>query len=160
MSDMDDLDRFRVQLDVTIRPCREADLPALEWFGLFAAHRPLIRQVFEAHRQGRALMLVAEANGEASGQLWVELARTDGCAVLWALRVLPCLQRRGIGARLIAAAESQLRQRGFTRAEIAVETDNPGARALYERLGYKLAGTRRSSDPTPSLQWILSKELA
>ena len=161
-------DSFPVRLDVVIRPCREADLPALEWFGLFAPHRQMIRRVFEQQRRGEALMLVVEANGEASGQLWVHL-RTgdeDGQQVgeIWAVRVMPCLQRRGIGTRLVAVAEDLLRERGFARAQLRVETDNPAARRLYERLGYALAGTAAANDGPGAdddsrTQWVLAKTL-
>jgi ribosomal protein S18 acetylase RimI-like enzyme len=157
---------FAVTLPVVIRPCREEDLPALEWFGLFAPHRALIRRVFEQHLRGEACMLVAEVNGEPAGQLWIE--PDPGCAPsaeIWAVRVLPCLQGRGIGGRLVAAAESLLRERGYARAGIAFERDNPRARRWYERLGYACAGAVEARD-RPGLapengrtQWHLSKEL-
>jgi len=158
-------DRFPVCLEVVIRPCRETDLPALEWFGLFA--RGLIRSVFEQHQRGEALMLVAEVGGEASGQLWIDLQRrrAEGAGELWAVRVLPCLQGQGIATRLVAAAEQALRARGFRAAALTVEIDNPRARRLYERLGYVLDGTRLAGDP-PDVpeqdrrpQWNLIKQL-
>lgn len=152
-------DTFTVCLNVVIRPCREADLPALEWFGLFAPHRQLIRRVFEQHRRGEALMLVAEVNGEASGQLWIDMQRhkEERIGEIWAVRILPCLQRLGIGTRLIAVAETLLLERGFEQAQLAVETDNPAARRLYERLGYVLAGTTTPDDGRT--QWVLAKTL-
>lgn len=158
---------FTVCLEVVIRPCREEDLPALEWFGLFASHRPLIRRVFEQHLRGEAVMLVAEVNGEASGQLWIDLQA--GCdrraAEIWAVRVLPCLHGQGIGARMMADAEALLRARGFQRVQLRVETDNPEARRLYEGLGYAFAGLVEAQDPPEHpeparrTQWILAKEL-
>ena len=160
-------DSFSVCVDVVIRPCRECDLPALEWFGLFASHRPLIRRLYEQHRRGEAVMLVAEVNGEASGQLWIELAcgGAQPLGRIWAVRVLPCLQRRGIGTRLIAAAEALLLEGGIGRAELSVETGNPRARHLYELLGYRLVGTFVASHPCDlpaqdvGTQWVLAKEL-
>jgi ribosomal protein S18 acetylase RimI-like enzyme len=160
-------DSFSIALEVVIRACREEDLPALEWFGLFAAHRPLIRRVWQQHLRGEALMLVAQVNGETSGQLWIAFDDRDGetVAEIWAVRVLPCLQRRGVGARMIAVAEALLRERGLRRVELAVETDNPDARRLYERLGYVLLGTTLASDPPGARnrparpQWVLGKAL-
>jgi ribosomal protein S18 acetylase RimI-like enzyme len=160
-------DSFSVRLDVVIRPCREADLPALEWFGLFTPHRPLIRSVFEQQERGDALMLVAEVNGASSGQLWVDLAqrRSEHVAEIWAVRVMPCLQGHGIGARLVAAAETTLLERGYRRVELTVEIDNPGARRVYERLGYALERTRPAADAPGApdrgerLQWVLAKDL-
>jgi ribosomal protein S18 acetylase RimI-like enzyme len=139
-------DAFPLCLDVVIRACREDDLPALEWFGLFARDRSLIRSVFDQHRRGDAIMLVAEANGAPSGQLWVALEERHGLrvGVIWALRVMPCLQRLGVGARLIGAAESLLLERGFERVELCVESDNPPARRLYEKLGYRFVADSKS----------------
>jgi ribosomal protein S18 acetylase RimI-like enzyme len=162
----DDADAFTVELRVVIRRCREQDLPALEWFGLFAPQRTLIREVFAAHERGEAVMLVAQVNGEASGQAWVDLHRGDGggAAELWAVRVMPCLQGCGIGTRLVAAAERVARAAGCTTMELAVETDNPRARRLYECLGYAGRGTtiatpRPGAPPRDHLQWLLVKDL-
>lgn len=158
---------FSVNLDVVIRPGREDDLPALEWFGMFARQRRLIRRVFAEHERGESLLLVAEVNTEASGQLWASVHRRrrrgGGVGEIWAVRVMPCLQRRGIGERLVRAGEEWLRARGCARAEVNVELDNPGGLRFWLRLGYRLAGTRRAGDAEgPSdrrMQWILGKDL-
>jgi ribosomal protein S18 acetylase RimI-like enzyme len=160
-------DHFPLSLQAVIRPCREDDLPALEWFGLFGEHRVLIRHVFEKQRRGEAVMLVLEANGETSGQLWIEFEQRDEqqVGVIWAIRVMPCLQRLGIGERLVRAAETLLLERGFTHAQLTVEADNLPARRLYERLGYRLTGTRLagqlpgSTDADGRTQAVLAKEL-
>lgn len=126
-------------LELRIRRCTAPDLPLLEWFGLYACHREIIREAFRRQQIGENLMLVAEANRFPAGQVWIDLARerASSTGVLWALRVLPSLQGMGIGSLLIAAAERALRERGYERAGIAVEDDNEGARLLYERLGYQ-----------------------
>jgi ribosomal protein S18 acetylase RimI-like enzyme len=161
---MDDLfDCCRVTLHVRIRKCREDDLPALEWFGLFAPHRALIRKVFEQQRQGQALMLVVEVNGEASGQAWIDWsARTAGVAELWAVRILPCLQRQGIGARLVEVAERLAFASGCTEIRLGVDTDNARARRFYERLGYHYTATAVTTHRTgaqASKQWLMAKAL-
>jgi ribosomal protein S18 acetylase RimI-like enzyme len=51
----------------------------------------------------------------------------------------------GIGTHLVSAAESRIRKRGLSVAQLDVELDNPRARALYERLGYREAGRRHAS---------------
>ena len=133
------LERFGVPLEVTLRLCREDDLAALEWFGLFTEHRELIRGAYERQLQGENIMLVADVNGFPAGQTWVDLARfaARGTGLLWAVRVFPILRNRGIGRRLITAAERLLRQRGFGAAEMGVEKHNRDALRLYERLGYR-----------------------
>lgn len=154
---------FPVTLDVVIRECRAEDLPALEWFSLFSQERALIQRLFEQHLRGEALMLTAEVNGEASGQLWLDFrGRPDGLTgEIWGVRVMPCLQGRGIGSRLLRAAEAAMRMRGCRGAELGVEIDNPRARRLYERHGYSLDRTElvqhRGSQAGSSMQWILCK---
>jgi len=155
--------RLQVTLPVLIRPCVEADLPALEWFGLFAGHRALIRGVFEQQQRGEALMLVAEVNGAASGQAWGDLSRRATLvAELWAVRVMPCLQGCGIGARLVAVTEAMAAEGGFVSMEAAVETGNTLTCGFYERLGYRTTGTRIATHRTGevSTQWVLRKALA
>jgi GNAT superfamily N-acetyltransferase len=50
-------------------------------------------------------------------------------------------RRRGIATRLSAAAEELVRARGFDRIALDVDVENTGARALYEKLGYRETGT-------------------
>jgi len=170
---MNPRERFTVPLEVEIRPCAADDLPKLEWFGLFTHDRHIIDEAYDRQTHGMGLMLLAVANGFPVGQAWIDFAaRPDerGVAVIWAVRVFPFLQGGGIGARLLAAAEDAIRRRGFHVAELGVEKDNPRARSLYERLGYRLhremvddlAGDDRHGDPVvqPVDQWMLRKDLA
>ncbi|HOA75261.1 MAG TPA: N-acetyltransferase [Phycisphaerae bacterium] len=164
-------DRFGITLDVVIRTCRREDLPVLEWFGQFTPDRGIMEDTFAAQARGESLMLVAEVNGVASGQVWIDLTRreVDSTGVIWAARVLPCLRNRGIGRRLLETAERILRDRQFARAELSVERSNVAALRLYERLGYTRVNTRPvrdgevTFDPIAILvqgdQWLLRKNL-
>ncbi|HWH69019.1 MAG TPA: GNAT family N-acetyltransferase, partial [Candidatus Sulfotelmatobacter sp.] len=133
---------FPVTLQITLRPCRHRDLKLLEWYGLFTAHRRIIRSAYRRQQRGGNLMLLAEVNGVPVGQVWVDLCRSksETTPFLWALRVIPWLQGLGIGTRLLEAAEAEVRQRGFTCLELGVEKPNRRARKLYERLGYRVVG--------------------
>lgn len=53
--------------------------------------------------------------------------------------VLPEARSGGVGARLLAAAESALASAGCVRLQLQLGVANAGARAFYERRGY---GTR------------------
>ena len=77
-----------------------------EWFGLFTDHREMILAAYDGQERGEALMLVAETQGFPVGQVWIDLTleRVDATGVLWAVRVFPTLQNRGIGTRLMVAA--------------------------------------------------------
>jgi ribosomal protein S18 acetylase RimI-like enzyme len=66
-----------------------------------------------------------------------DYAEEPGVGTLWQLATAEELQSLGIGTRLIAVAEARMRERGVRVAELGVEDDNPRARALYERLGYR-----------------------
>jgi ribosomal protein S18 acetylase RimI-like enzyme len=64
------------------------------------------------------------------------------------LYVHPERQRTGIGRSLLSASVDRLRQGGAHTATLwALETDR-GARAFYERLGWKPDGTRKTHPPT------------
>jgi ribosomal protein S18 acetylase RimI-like enzyme len=165
------LSRHPLDLEVVIRSSREEDLPLLEWFGMFTSHRQLIRDAFERQQQGEVVMLLAELDGFPAGQAWVDFTRHAATSAgrIWALRVMPPLHGRGIGTRLLAAAETMIRARGLAAAEIGVEKDNPGARRLYERVGYRIARDEYleydyttpdgARECVPVDQWILRKAL-
>lgn len=164
-------DSFTMPVRIMIRPCVEADLPNLEWFGMFTEHREIIRQAFGRQAAGETAMLVAEANGFPIGQVWIDYARKpeEGCALLWAMRVMPPFQRTGIGARLVGAAERDIRRRAVRWAEVGVERHNAEARRFYERLGYRLIGTMSDSYSyttpdgvrmtVPLDEWVFRKEV-
>ena len=50
-------------------------------------------------------------------------------------------RRRGIATELSRAAEDLVRSRGYRRIALDVDVDSRPARALYEGLGYREAGT-------------------
>jgi ribosomal protein S18 acetylase RimI-like enzyme len=166
------LSTFRLSLEVRLRACTEADLPALEWGDQYTHHRELIHEAFGRQRRGELAMIVADAGSFPIGQVWVDLhrRRARGAGLLQAVRVLPWLTGRGVGAQLVGAAEQLLRTRGFAAAEIFVETENVRARRLYERLGYVVVDRiREAYTYTPPGgdrerialdEWILRKTLA
>jgi ribosomal protein S18 acetylase RimI-like enzyme len=165
---MDPFAPFRATLEVAIRRCREDDLPALEWWGLLAPHRDLIRQVFARQQCGEGtLMLVAEAGGMACGQAWIDLGEPEAelAGVIWAVRVFPCLQGLGIGSRLMRAAEVSLMSEGRHVAEVSVDKGAVRARRFYERLGYAETAARAprcppgSPPPPEGRQWVLRRSL-
>lgn len=137
------LTAFDIDLPVLIRTATAEDVRCLEWDREMWAFRELFEQAYQEMLQGRRLMLVADVGGHPVGRLFVHLSAgnwvyADGStrAYLYSLHVMGPLQGRGIGTRLIQAAEQELCQRGFQWATIAVAVENDGARRLYERLGY------------------------
>ena len=129
---------------VVVRHVRADELEALEWDGAYTRYRRIYRQTYDDVARGQRLMLVAATERELVGQIFVQLTSSEARyadghsrAYLYSLRVRPEWQGLGLGTRLIRAAETALRARGFSSAVIAAGKDNPGARRLYERLGYK-----------------------
>lgn len=53
-------------------------------------------------------------------------------------------RRRGLGRRLLAACLDELAAGGRPLCHLEVRAGNRAARALYERLGFRLVGLRRS----------------
>jgi len=132
-----------------IRPLREEELPALEWDGEYAHFRHLFRQSFEEMQLGQRVMLVATAagSGALAGQVFIQFISSDpkyadgaSRGYLYALRVKPEYQNRGLGRQLIQAAEEQLRGRAMQVSTIGVAKDNLHAQRLYERMGYQIVG--------------------
>jgi ribosomal protein S18 acetylase RimI-like enzyme len=130
-----------------IRPIEERDLAALEWDGAYLHFRRLFRQAYQDMRIGTRQLLMMEhtATGEMIGQVFIQWSSSDPRfadgthrGYLYALRIKPAFQSRGLGTRMLIAAESELRRRGMDTASIGVEKDNPRARALYERQGYRI----------------------
>lgn len=105
----------------------------------------LHRDRLDRQIRGETTYLVAGAAGHpVLGYVlikWRGDSRHTGFPILEDLLVRPPFRSRGIGARLIHHAEALCRARGAGRLGLGVNpTDNPRAKALYERLGYQDAG--------------------
>lgn len=59
------------------------------------------------------------------------------------LAVMPDLRQRGIGTALLARVLDQAPALGASRAYLEVRRSNDAAKRLYERFGFRVAGTRR-----------------
>ncbi|MBM3819242.1 MAG: ribosomal-protein-alanine N-acetyltransferase [Acidimicrobiia bacterium] len=63
--------------------------------------------------------------------------------------VRPQFRQRGIGTALLGHVLTEARTLGARRATLEVRASNEGARRLYERLGFYVAGTRRNYYSNP-----------
>jgi GNAT superfamily N-acetyltransferase len=98
--------------------------------------------------------VVRDENGTVVGGLightkwrWLYVSK------LW---VADSVRGKGLGARLMAAAEELARQRGCT--DVSLDTFEFQARPFYEQLGYKLFGTLEGFPPGYR-QFYLTKHL-
>jgi GNAT superfamily N-acetyltransferase len=130
---------------VTIARYRPGDLAALDQH-VPSPHHP---GRAAADDSGSATFLLAWLGDAPVGYLLVkwdgadegEVRRLIGlCPELNAITVSETHRSRGIGTRLIGAAERLVAARGYPRVGLAVGLGNVRARALYERLGYAAWG--------------------
>jgi ribosomal protein S18 acetylase RimI-like enzyme len=91
------------------------------------------------------LMFAGEVDGEVVGFLWIGLPTDDRPqAWIYEVQVDEAHRRRGHGRALMLAAEDELRARGVTRLGLNVFGHNPGARQLYESLGFETTSQQMS----------------
>lgn len=70
--------------------------------------------------------------------------RKQHVASIAALAVLPDHQGQGVASRMMPAVFDLLKQRHISRLELIVESDNPKAIKLYQKLGFEIEGTLRA----------------
>lgn len=137
-------------MPVTIRPAACADIPQLlslvrrywefeEIAGFTALRVELtLQQLLAEPRLGSAW--VAEDQGQLIGYLIaVRVLSVEHQGIMAEIDeffVLPQARSRGVGARLLAAAEAALARGGCVRLQLQLGVANEAARAFYERRGY------------------------
>jgi ribosomal protein S18 acetylase RimI-like enzyme len=89
----------------------------------------------------RGACWVAEADGELCAYLVavIMFSLEHGGLMAEVDEIFVSAQKRslGVGARLVAQAESDLRARGLLRLQLQLGVDNHRARAFYERHGFR-----------------------
>jgi RimJ/RimL family protein N-acetyltransferase len=146
---------------VAIRHAEPRDAPALVELAEAVASEPeawLIaeggwRSVGEERRYLRAIrrsshaaVLVAEEDGELVGRLSISRDPHPASRHVADLGLLVAKEhrRRGIGRKLLVAAEDWATAAGITKIELHVFPHNEPAIALYQAVGYEREGLRRS----------------
>jgi ribosomal protein S18 acetylase RimI-like enzyme len=130
-----------VQIPVQLRIAVADDVPKLEWYGQYRHYRNLFRRTFREQQAGRRLILIADVNNFPIGHLFIQFHDRDwdaDRAYLYSFRVMEMFRGRGIGTMLLREAEAHIMERDVYIATIAAAQDNPGARRLYERVGYQV----------------------
>ena len=118
------------------------------------------RRLIPALRELRhALVFLAVSDGRPVGvaTCFFGFSTFKACPLLNVhdLAVIPSHRGRGVGRRLLAAAEEHARARGCCKLTLEVQEDNLPARALYARFGFadfvvgNSAPTRFLSKPLP-----------
>jgi ribosomal protein S18 acetylase RimI-like enzyme len=137
---------FDIIDQVKVRQVRRSDLRALEWDGEFTHFRRLYEASYHSARKGNSILWIVESStANLIGQLFVQLtssrldlANGHNRAYIYGFRIKPAYRNKGIGTLMMEKAESDLRKRGYGTVTLNVGRENPGARRLYERLGYRV----------------------
>jgi len=136
--------------DFVIRQVTKADLPALEWDGEYLKYRRMFASLYHNTLLKDTLMWIIEkGKGEMVGQAFValrsnekEVADGKTRAYVFSFRVKPQWRNRGIGSHLMHFVENDLRERNFKYVTLNVAKENQDALRLYQRLGYRITGSR------------------
>jgi GNAT superfamily N-acetyltransferase len=120
-----------------------ADLPNITWAGgpayLDSVERYLARVA--SGEVDYLCLRTPDGDVAAKGCIDYAVSAPAGKIQQMATRV----KGRGLGTRLIQLLEERMRQRGIATAVLDVEDVNPRALALYERLGYRVTGSRKAA---------------
>jgi len=129
---------------LTIREALSTDIDALMLIEAdrFVSDRLSRRSLAALAKRRSACMLVASRGGRPIGYAVLLIRRGGRSARLYSIAVAKEEAGRGIGARLVVAAEGAAQARGARRLHLEVRADNPSAVSFYERLGYEPAGQR------------------
>lgn len=126
--------------ELPIRPAEEADEAATIalWraCGLVVSYNDPGADFRFARAGGASDVLVAvDAKGNVVGSVMVGHDGHRGW--LYYVAADPGMRSRGIGRRMVKAAEAWLSERGVRKAELMVRQSNAGVTAFYERLGFE-----------------------
>ena len=107
----------------------------------FTGVRVASKAVAAALRRSAEVVAVTAVGDEPAGFACAQV--NDSICYLrpWAelseLYVKPGFRRKGVGRKLVAFVERELRRRSVAHIHILTGVRNRGARALYERFGYR-----------------------
>ena len=121
-----------------IRAYREADQAAVialwDACGLTRPWNPPAADIALLRRSEHGEILLSEHRGAIVGSVMVGHDGHRGW--VYYLAVAAACRKRGVGRRLMQAAEAWLGERGVRKCELMVRNSNAAAAQFYEKLGY------------------------
>jgi GNAT superfamily N-acetyltransferase len=138
-----------VSAPLRVRPARADDLPALamlvDALGDPSAQEDLARRIAALDASEHHALLVADEGGPALGLAHVILRRSllvEPYAELAALVVAPGARGKGVGARLVRAAEAWAASQGLAALRLRTRLEREDAHRFYRAQGFALAKTQ------------------
>ena len=128
-------------MNITVRPAADSDIPRIFEIAQNNAQNPWKEHLFEAELHNRyACLLCADAGGEMIGFCDAHIVLDN--AHINELCVESGHRKRGAAAALVCEIIEKAEASGCSTVTLEVREQNTAARALYEKLGFNLAGKR------------------
>jgi ribosomal protein S18 acetylase RimI-like enzyme len=145
---------------LVIDDLRHEDLDKIAWSG-DPRHPIMVGLALDRVVGGDVAYLAVRApNGWPVAKVGIDFAKYPDAGTLWQFATHPGLQGLGVGSHLMSGAERRMVNRGRQVARIGVDDDNPGARRLYERLGFVAEGHETESRERADANGVLSTSQA
>ncbi len=126
------------------------DVVAREKRYLAFTQAPAMEEAYAFYRnilQDDLCLYVALVSGKVVG--WCDVLPTRGEARahigIFGIGLVGSARHQGIGALLTQAALTKAWSKGYSRIELSVRTDNLNAKALYERMGFRVEGLNKNA---------------
>jgi ribosomal protein S18 acetylase RimI-like enzyme len=134
--------RRKPSIRVTLRRGRKSDLAALVTLELAVFKTDIVSRRSFLHfiASPNASLIVAEESGGLAGYVLVLYPLRSKLARLYSIAVAPQIGGRGLGPRLLAAAEKAATRRRRSSMRLEVHQRNKRAIARYVKSGYRLFG--------------------
>jgi len=134
---------------VTLRPMTDDEYDAYKATALedYAAERAQAEDtsLAEERTPGHRFWRVVTDDGTRVSSLWVHVEADKRRAFIYDLVIDAAWRGAGYGEATMRALEEELRPAGLTHIGLNVFGHNRVARALYDKLGYRVAATTCSS---------------
>ncbi len=157
---------------------RAAEHELLELWGYESVHTASSNAKFfcDNIERGNAEFWALDHDGELVGELYVfydledkDFADGKGTAYLCAFRVRADFRSQGFGTRLICRVMERIKDLGYQRISIGVDSTDTAHIRFYKRLGFTIRGKECAEDPCDRdedmrprscpLFWLLYKEV-
>jgi [ribosomal protein S18]-alanine N-acetyltransferase len=143
------MDRKSVSGEFTVRELEARDVPILraslaEWVPGHWSSSGIENALASTH-QFRVLAFHVGGKEELAGIAEYQQIVDEGH--LLGIAIVPAMQRRGLGMKLLLAVLEEMRGEGCRRCLLEVRRSNSAGQALYQRAQFKLDGTRKDYYP-------------